>query len=284
MLCCAAMAVYFIIEGSASEAEQSLLWDYGCQGIEELAAGGIQAYFDAPIALPESLEGRWQEIEEVDWMAKYYAELQPIYLNKLIVSPSHHQIEAQQGEKVIYLDPGMAFGTGHHETTYLALQALEATPLQDAIVLDVGTGSGLLAIAASVLGATQVDALDNDPLTIPIAKKNIVNNAAKYANATNHAMHAIDVRCDTLNDATPAAHYDVVVANLFAELHVALMQDYARAIKADGRLIITGILEERLPLVLRALEPYFVLEQQEQRNEWILLTATKQPIRKLAHG
>lgn len=269
------MAVYFIIEAKVSEAAQSLLWDYGCQAIEEMADGGIRAYFATPIALPEQLEGSWQELAEVDWMAKYYAELQPIYLSKLIISPSHHQIVAQQGEKVIYLDPGMAFGTGHHETTYLALQALETTPLQDAMVLDVGTGSGLLAIAASLLGARHVDALDNDPLTIPVAAKNIAHNAPN---------RAISLRCDTLNDATPVAYYDVLVANLFAELHIGLMQNYARALKASGRLIITGILVERLPLVLAALEPDFVLEQQEQRNEWILLTAQKQTTRKHAHG
>lgn len=261
------MAFFFVVSGQVDELTQHSLWNYGCQGIEELAEG-MRAYFAEKVVLSEKLEqrGQWQDVPDIDWMAKYYQELQPIYLKKLIVTPSHHQVEAKQRQKVIRLDPGMAFGTGHHGTTYLALQTLERIPLIGTRVLDVGTGSGILAIAASLLAAAQVDAIDNDPLTLPVAENNIEHN-------TNHPN--IYLRCGTLDASVPTDSYDVVVANLFAELHVEFAEAYARVLKLRGTLIITGILDTRLSFVSDALAPFFDNITIQRRNEWVLVQASR---------
>ena len=243
------------------EAETALLWDAGCTGV---AQEGLEvvAYFPTRVSLP--LPGRWEKVAATDWVARYYAELEPVVLDRLIIAPTHRKVTPAPHQRVLWLDPGMAFGTGHHETTRLALEALQGLELAHKRVLDVGAGSGILAIAADLLGAGDVLGLDNDPLTLPVAEENRARNGSKAR-----------FRLGTLDETVPPASADVLVANLYAELHVELMSAYARVLSPKGQLLITGILEDRLPLVEAALVSSFDVLDTQLEGQWALLHAVK---------
>lgn len=240
------------------DAETVLLWQAGCSAIEQDGAE-LVAYFPQRLNLP--LLGRWEEVPEADWLERYYAELKPVVLSRLMVAPSHCTVEPQSGQLVIRLDPGMAFGTGHHPTTRLALEALSHLALPGKTVIDVGAGSGILAIAADLLGAAVAYGLDNDPLTVPIARDNARLNGSRA-----------NFYLGVLAEATPAASTDVLVANLFAELHQQLAPHYRRVLRPDGELILSGIMSERLPAVVAALEPLEATAV-TQEDGWALLCA-----------
>lgn len=228
------------------DAETALLWQAGCSAIEQDGAE-LVAYFPERLNLP--LLGRWEEVPETDWLKRYYAELKPIVLSRLIVAPSHCEMVGRglvvpEPKLVIRLDPGRAFGTGHHVTTRLALEALSRLTLSGKTVIDVGAGSGILAIVADLLGAAVAYGLDNDPETVPIARDNAQLNGSRA-----------EFYLGALDETTPAASADVVVANLYAELHQQLALHYRRVLRLGGELILSGIMSERLPAVVAALEP-----------------------------
>ena len=243
----------------ASEAERELLWENGCQGILE-EASAVVAYFANPTELP--LQGTWESADSTDYVAQYYDTLEPIYLQKLVVAPTHRDVTLKAGQKPLWLDPGMAFGSGHHETTRMALEALERLELLGKTVLDVGAGSGILAIAAALLGAV-AQGVDNDPLTLSVAEANARLNGVTPS-----------FKLGTL-EGNPPAFSDVLVANLFAELHVLLAPLYAEHLKPAGRLIITGIMLAKTPSVTTAIEPHFEAINTVIDGEWALLSATR---------
>ncbi|HLU82501.1 MAG TPA: 50S ribosomal protein L11 methyltransferase, partial [Trueperaceae bacterium] len=166
--------VYRLQGADGESAEAAALWELGCQGlVEETTADGVPvllAYFLDPIDL--AFGGTWEMRPEVDHIAEYQANLAPVRIGNLVVAPSHAVVAATDGDNIIWLDPGSAFGTGHHETTAMALAALLATPggLTGKSVLDVGSGTGLLAIVADRLGAESTYGVDVDPLTVPVAR------------------------------------------------------------------------------------------------------------------
>ena len=153
-----------------------LLWDHGCVGILEDRTD-LVAYFPSKRPLP--LDGRWEQPDDTDYLAAYFASLKPIRLDGLVIAPTHRKVRLTVGEKVLWLDPGMAFGSGHHETTQLALGALAALDLRGRRVLDVGSGSGILAIAADLMGAAQAEGLDIDAATIAVAEANAEMNRSR---------------------------------------------------------------------------------------------------------
>jgi ribosomal protein L11 methyltransferase len=253
------MKTAFRMKGTLEHPDTGRLWDYGATGVLE-DGDSVVAYFAEPVDLP--FDGSWEEADAKDWVAEYQRTLQPVTVGRLIVAPTHHSVTLAAGQRVLWLDPGMAFGSGHHETTYLALAALEALELAGKRVLDVGAGSGILAIAADLLGAAEAKGLDIDPETVPVARENATLNLSRA-----HFSVA------TLSAAVPPA--DVLVANLFAELHAELAPDYLRALKPGGVLLATGILETRRDVAFDGLRDYFGEVQTEQRGEWLLLRAIK---------
>lgn len=259
------MSVAFRFWGVLEQAEEetALLWEAGCRGIAQ-EGDKIAAYFDAPVELP--LAGDWSEVDNTDWLEAYYAELKPVVLDKLIVAPTHHQLNDDEigGRKVLWLDPGMAFGTGHHATTRLALAALETFELPRLDVVDLGAGSGILAIAAALLGARTVYGLDLDAETLPVARANA---------DLNHVT--VGFRNGTLSTDTAADSADLIVANLFAEAHAGLADAYAHVLRPGGWLLITGILSERLGLVRAGLEPHFAIAEIVHEDEWSLVKAQR---------
>lgn len=233
-----------------------LLWDYGCQGLMQ-DGDELVAYFPTRQDLP--LAGRWESVAHDGYLEAYYASLQAVYLQRLVVAPTHNEVRLTAGQKVLWLDPGMAFGSGHHETTRLALEQLEQLLLVGKHVLDVGAGSGILAIAADLLGAASSQGIDNDPLTIPIAQDNAALNLSRAS--------FVEATLDTVAECST----DVIIANLFAELHIELMADYQRVLKAGGTVILTGILQSKLAAVQQAFEQIFHNGSVSTVGEWALV-------------
>lgn len=238
--------------------EAQELWEHGCIGVAE-EGDEIVGYFDRAVTLP--LEGVWHETAENDYLARYYRELDCVTVGSLVVAPTHRTAELSVGQKPLWIDPGMAFGTGHHETTRLALEALTSEHLLGRRVLDVGAGSGILAIAADLLGAGRSLGVDIDAETIPIARENA---------ALNRSRAEFEVRGLNAGDRA-----DLIVANLHAELHAELAAGYAAALVPGGRLLVTGILAERAVLVEEALADSFELAGWQADGEWRLLAAVR---------
>lgn len=241
------------------EPDLDLLWARGCAGLWQDGAA-VVAYFPERLELP--LPGSWQQVDDQAHLARYYAELSPVRLGTLVVAPTHAPLELRAGQKPLWLDPGMAFGSGHHESTRLALEALEAEPLFGQRVLDVGSGSGILAIAADLLGAASARGLDLDPETVPVAEANARRNRSRATFA-----------CSSL-EREGAGSADFVVANLYAELHAQLAPAYRRVLLPGGRLCLSGILGERAGLVTSSLSTFERL-QTRCDGEWCLVTAVR---------
>jgi ribosomal protein L11 methyltransferase len=221
-------------------AEAAALWEAGATAVW-IDGSDLVAYFpdDATAAPPG--DGRWEEVPDVDHVAAYLEGLAPVDAGAVVVAPTHCEAVLRAGQQVVWLDPGTAFGTGHHESTRLALEALGTLPLAGRRVLDVGAGSGLLAIAADKLGAADVLGIDIDPDTVPVARANAERNRSRarflVAGFGDEVLEPVDV----------------LVANLYAELHAALLAAYAALTLVDGDLLLSGILDPRHELLRDAL-------------------------------
>lgn len=245
------------MKGGLEGADTARLWDYGPNGVLE-DGDTVVAFFDVPVELP--FAGQWEDADTKDWVADYHRTLQPVTLTRLVVAPTHHSVTLSAGQRPLWLDPGMAFGSGHHETTFLALSALETLDLSGKRVLDVGSGSGILAIAADLLGAADAEGLDIDPDAVPVAWANTALNLSR-------ARFSVGV----LDASTEPA--DVLVANLYAELHAEFAPAYRAALKPGGVLLTTGILAERGQVARDALSAVFGPLETYTAGEWLLLKA-----------
>ncbi len=238
------------------------LFEHGSLGVaEEVGPQGpeVVAYFDSEREL--GLGGRWEDVEDVDYVAAYRAGLEPVRVGPLVIAPTHRSARVGAGEQVVWCDPGTAFGTGHHETTRLALAALADLDLVGRSVLDVGAGSGILAIAADRMGARLALGVDIDGDAVRVAKANATLNRSRARFLTGSIDHA-----------ELPARFDVVVANLYAELHVSLMAAYTRRVNGGGRLLLTGILTPLEPMVREALPAPWV-QHVRHDGEWSLVDA-----------
>ncbi|ADV68270.1 50S ribosomal protein L11 methyltransferase [Deinococcus maricopensis] len=244
---------------TSREADLDTLWAAGATGLEE-RDGFVRAYFDDRADLP--LDGAWTEEADRDWQAEWKKDLRPVQVGRVTVVPSWLADEAQDAPIRLIVDPGMAFGTGHHATTRLAIGALQTLDLTGQRVLDVGAGTGLLALVAAALGA-RAEGVDLDPITVPIARENADVNGLN-----------VPFTEGTLTDVLDSGPWDVLVCNLYAELHDALMEEYAQALVPGGPLILTGILTDKRALVLAALDREgFTDVQVREDGEWNLITA-----------
>lgn len=237
--------------------EVATLWDLGCLGLAE-EPGSLVAYFESERELP--VDGAWEALPERDYVAEYQAGLGEVRVGRLVVAPSHREVTARDGDVFVWLDPGSAFGTGHHETTRMALAGLERLELVGRSVLDVGSGTGLLAIAADALGARRALGVDVDPATLPVAKNNARRNRSRAA----FALGSVDLP-------ELPGRFDVVVANLYAELHAQLFEQYLLRLLPGGRLLLTGILKILRHVVVEAAPAELRLIGEHEEGEWLLL-------------
>jgi len=179
-------------------------------------------------------EPQVRELKEEEWAETWKAHYEPQHIGRsLVVSPSWQRYLPSDGEVVITLDPGMAFGTGLHPTTRMCLEALEEHLSCGARVLDVGTGSGILAIAAAKLGASAVLALDTDPLAVKIAKENVLANGVG---------RTVKVKEGSLEMAKGSL-FDLIVVNILARTIAGLIEKgLLDHLKPEGLLIAAGIM------------------------------------------
>jgi len=211
----------------------------------------VSASYKAEIRHAQSSE--WQD----NW--KQFARVVPI-TNDLIIKPCWVDYERVGGEKIIELDSGAAFGTGTHETTKLCARLLEKSIAHSKSVLDIGTGSGILAIIAGVMGAESIVATDIDPVAVETAKINIEKNNI-----------SADVRCGDLLDCV-TEKFDIITANIIVEILLILLKDVEKFLNEDGILILSGILEEKSQIIIDAAEKSgFALEEKTAENDWVAL-------------
>ena len=201
-----------------------------------------------------------QELAEEDWADNWKKYFEPARItHDLTIVPSWTEYEATAGEKIIKLDPGMAFGTGTHPTTKMSLFALEQVLRGGETVLDVGTGSGVLSIASSLLGAKKIYAYDLDEIAVRVAQENIELNAnmENIQVATGDLLRGVDIKAN------------VIVANILADILVNLTDDAYRLLKNEGYLIMSGIISEKWNMIRESVEAAgFFLETHMIQGEW----------------
>lgn len=207
-----------------------------------------------------------QLADDQDWLYKWQEYFKPTKVSeRIVVKPTWESYEAKTDELVIEIDPGMAFGTGTHETTSMCLRALEKYLKPEQAVLDVGCGSGILAIGAALLGAKEALGIEIDTDAVEIAKSNV---------ELNHLSDKITVQ---YGDLTKGVEYkaDIVVANLMADLVVMLTPDVVRHLNAGGIYISSGILLEKEELVSEAVKAAgFSIVEVLKDGEWCCIVAT----------
>lgn len=214
----------------------------------------------------EELSGEFSKeiIDDSDWKnnwKKFFKILKP---NKtIVIVPTWEEYEKKDVEEIIKLEPGMAFGTGSHETTSLCIKKLEEYMKPGMKVLDIGTGSGILSIAASKLGASEVLGVDIDPMSVYIANENKKLNEVKNANF---------IVGDLLSKVKDK--YDIVVSNILAEVIVTMTGDLHKFLNKDGIFISSGILKVKSAMVIDSLEANgFDILNVEDLNEWTSIVA-----------
>ncbi len=184
-------------------------------------------------------------------------------IKTIVIVPTWEEYEKKDGEEIIKLEPGMAFGTGSHETTSLCIKKLEEYMKPGMKVLDIGTGSGILSIAASKLGASEVLGVDIDPMSVYIANEN------KKLNEVTNAEFIVGDLLSRVKD-----KYDIVVSNILAEVIVTMTGDLHKFMNKDGIFISSGILKVKSAMVIDSLEANgFDILNVEDINEWTSIVA-----------
>ncbi|SHH72585.1 50S ribosomal protein L11 methyltransferase [Desulfosporosinus lacus] len=203
-------------------------------------------------------------LKEEDWETAWKAYFKPLHIGKhFLIKPTWEQVDIKPEDVVLELDPGMAFGTGTHPTTTLCLRTLEDIIRPGHMVFDLGTGSGILAIAAAKLGA-KVDAVDLDSVAIRVAQENVT------LNNVNDRVRVLRGDLGTVL----AGQADVVIANIIADVILMLLPDLKRLLHQDGEFLASGIIDNRADEVEVALkEAGFKIVERVEDSGWILFRA-----------
>jgi ribosomal protein L11 methyltransferase len=205
------------------------------------------------------------DVEDEDWARRTQADLPAIRVGRVVVAPPWDRPEPQPGELLVEIEPSRGFGTGHHQSTRLCLALLQDRDLAGRTGIDVGTGSGVLAIVCAKLGAAFVSAIDVDPDAVDNARENVDRNQAG-------GVVEVHVR-DLTEGAMPAA--DVVTANLTGTLLVRHAAPLTALVKPGGALIVSGFTIDEKPLVLDAFEPAFDLIESAEEDDWWAFMLTR---------
>jgi ribosomal protein L11 methyltransferase len=202
---------------------------------------------------------------EEDWANSWKQYYKPIKIgNRLVVVPMWEKYDASNGEIVVKMDPGMAFGTGTHETTRLVMKIMQDEIKGGEKLLDVGTGSGILSICASKLGAEHCWAYDIDPVAVKVAREN-----AKDGGITNMTVDVSDLLYGV--DKT-VGKFDFCVANIVADIILRMLPDIKNYLKEGAPLILSGIINIRADEIREAVKQHgFTIIREEQENDWVAL-------------
>lgn len=204
---------------------------------------------------------------EEDWADSWKQYYKPIKIGKrLVVVPMWEKYDAKNGEIIVKMDPGMAFGTGTHETTRLCATLLEDYVDNNSVMLDVGTGSGILAICASKLGAKECYAYDIDPVAVRVARENVRDNDID------------NIKCevsDLLKGVSPKK-YDVITANIVADIIIRMLPDIGKFMHEKTVLVISGIIDERCEDVYASINKNgFKIIEEIHENGWCAISLMK---------
>jgi ribosomal protein L11 methyltransferase len=273
------------VDVTPEEADEigALLFDLGAEGVEErdettlaknaasgriTLVGAFASREDAEEAIVQlkghdaTLRARYEEVVGDAWRDAWKEHYKPYAIAEgIVVRPPWEAYDAKPGERVLELEPGRAFGTGLHETTRLVARAIKAhaAEIADCVVIDVGCGSGILALIALALGAERAIAIDNDPEAIDVTRENSERNG-------------LQARCEasTTDVAKLETTSPLVLANIEARILIPMAKDLAARVEPGGLLLLSGILVPQKDDV-RAAYPDFELLEAPVLGEWVLL-------------
>lgn len=225
-------------------------------------------------AILSTFEEKFAEREDIVYTVDFYEYDEEDYQNswkkylfpekvseKFVVKPTWREYTPEADELIIELDPGRAFGTGSHPTTSLCLKLMEENISEGDSVIDVGTGSGILMIAADRLGASEIYGTDIDELAVESAKENLELNNISEDKAKVYKGDLISV--------VENKKFDVVVANILADVLLILLHDISKVVKPNGKIIFSGIIEDKCELLRREVESLgFTAEEIKADKEW----------------
>lgn len=210
----------------------------------------------------------FKTVDDEDWAESWKAYFKPLRLtDQVVIKPTWHSFDPNPGDLVLELDPGMAFGTGSHPTTAMCIQLLEKYLPPGAALLDVGTGSGILLLAGGKLGAGRMVGIDNDPVAIAIARKNLQLNGIGPD------------RCDlVVGDLIAGLNgaFDVIMANILTEAVLLLLDDIKTVIAPGGTLVCSGIIDTKRAQVQEKLMAHgFHILTVASQEDWVALAGRR---------
>ena len=227
----------------------------------------------SPIEYTEFLETRFPELgievtidlegmNEDDWAESWKQYYKPVPLGRITIVPAWEKYEAKEGEIIVRMDPGMAFGTGTHETTRLVINLMQDEIRGGERLLDVGTGSGILSICASKLGAGWCNAYDIDPVAVKVARDNVESDGCTNITVgVSDLLKGVDLS---------GGKYDFCVANIVSDIIIRMLPDIKGYLKDGAPLILSGIIGERADEVRNAvLAQGFTVEKEIRENDWV---------------
>ena len=273
------MNTYFqvsvVLPRAKVEIASAQLFELGCCGVvEEDISDGVRltAYFETiqnKAEIEQALmpcECRFEQVPDTDWTLAWRSFFQPVYPTpRMAICPPWDMVPDPPGGFTIAIDPQMAFGTGHHETTRLALLGLEKKIMSGDRVLDVGTGSGILSIAAVKLGASEVMAVDIEAAAIENARANCILNGVD----TKVVLGQYSV------DRVPGI-FDVGVANIISSILLPIIPELAKRLQSGGYAILGGILDREREAFCAVLDrANLVLDEMLEDGEWLCAIARK---------
>ena len=236
------------------------------EGLDEIRSWGV----DVGAGTMEATQ-----TEDKDWINNWKEYFHQFYVDDILITPSGEPVKSKdQGKLLIQIDPGTAFGTGMHETTQLCIRQIRKYVTEETVLLDVGTGSGILSIAALKLGAKRALGTDLDPCAISASKENMEVNGIPSEKFQVLEGNIIDNR--KIQEQAGCEQYDMVTANILAEVLVPLTPVIVQHLKKGGIYITSGIIEEKETVVKDAVQAagLEVLEVTHQ-GDWVSVTARK---------
>ena len=222
----------------------------------------LSARLAAELGLPAQAF-RAEELADRAWEREWLKDFHALRFGQRLWVCPHHEAVTEPGAVVLWLDPGLAFGTGTHPSTALCLTWLDAHPPEGLAVIDYGCGSGVLGVAAALLGARTVEAFDIDPQALLATAENAAANGVAARLAVRPSSAALAPACD------------VLLANILAGTLCALAADFAQRVRPGGRCVLAGILAEQAPVVAAAFQPWFDMSESGHREDWVALTGTR---------
>ncbi len=226
-------------------------------------------FIDAKLsALSIPFERETEGMQEENWADSWKKYFKPIPLGRVTIVPAWESYDAKEGEVVIRIDPGMAFGTGTHETTRLVMKIMQNVVSSGDRVLDVGCGSGILSICASKLGAQFCRAYDIDPVAVKVTRENaIISGCPNITADTSDLLAGVE---------RVAGGYTICVANIVADIILRMLPDISSYLAPGAPIILSGIVAEREADIANAAKSLgYRIEQTERENDWVALMIRK---------